>query len=142
MQMPPAARFVSNQAGFDLWRQPTRFAEESLFDAAHALGLTTALIGQADFHDLHVDGAQIDVRVPAAAAATSAALRLARSVFAPVRGGGAGSGTASGAPRRGGDRESDRGRAGCSRRGGSRGRRRCAGGPDQPRGDADRRSRR
>ncbi|HUK63037.1 MAG TPA: hypothetical protein VLV15_06885, partial [Dongiaceae bacterium] len=36
-----------------------------LFDAAHALGMTTALVGQADFHDLHIDGAQIDVRAPA-----------------------------------------------------------------------------
>jgi arylsulfatase A-like enzyme len=74
LQMPPAARFVANQGGFDMWRQPTRFADESLFDAAHALGLTTALVGQADFHDLHLDGAQIDVRAPASdiAAATTA----------------------------------------------------------------------
>jgi len=72
--MPPAARFVAHRAGYDLWRTQQRFADESLFDAAHALGMTTALVGAPDFHDLHVDAAKIDARVAAGADTAAAAV--------------------------------------------------------------------
>jgi hypothetical protein len=72
--MPPAPSFVANVAGYNLWRQPGPLAAASLFDAAHALGMTTALIGQPDFQDLHIDGTQIDLRVPATPDTAAAAL--------------------------------------------------------------------
>ncbi len=54
MQMPVAPGFIANQAAYAAWRQATPFAGQSLFDAAHALGMSTALIGQPDFHALHL----------------------------------------------------------------------------------------
>jgi hypothetical protein len=75
LQMPIAPGFVANRAAYDAWRQAAPFAGESLFDAAHALGLTTALIGQPDFHALHVAGGGIDVTMPADLAGTAGALR-------------------------------------------------------------------
>lgn len=62
LSMPPPATHVANSAGYDAWRFPGVFATETLFDTARGLGMTTALIGQTDFHDLHVDVSQIDVR--------------------------------------------------------------------------------
>ena len=62
LAMPPPATHVANSAGYDAWRSPGIFATETLFDTARGLGMTTALIGQTDFHDLHVDVSQIDVR--------------------------------------------------------------------------------
>ena len=56
LQMPVAAGFIANRPAYDAWRQPTAFGGESLFDAAHALGMTTALVGQPDFHALHLGG--------------------------------------------------------------------------------------
>jgi Type I phosphodiesterase / nucleotide pyrophosphatase len=61
LAMPPPTGRIANQGGYDAWRTPTRFAGESLFDAAHALGLTTALLGDRDFHALHIDTAPVDV---------------------------------------------------------------------------------
>jgi Type I phosphodiesterase / nucleotide pyrophosphatase len=68
MLMPTPVRFVASQAGYDLWRQPLVLADESLFDAAHARGLTTALVGQPDFHGLHIAATSIDVSAPATTA--------------------------------------------------------------------------
>jgi hypothetical protein len=61
LQMPVASGFIANRPAYDAWRQPTVFGGDSLFDAAHALGMTTALVGQPDFHSLHLTGASIDV---------------------------------------------------------------------------------
>jgi hypothetical protein len=59
--MPPAANRVANAAGQAAWRKPTPFPGGSLFDVAHAAGLTTALLGASDFHALHVAAGAIDV---------------------------------------------------------------------------------
>jgi hypothetical protein len=68
LAMPPPAGHIASQEGFEAWRTPAVFPGESLFDAAHTLGLTTALLGDSDFHALHLDPAAIDV---AAAPGTS-----------------------------------------------------------------------
>jgi hypothetical protein len=75
LQMPVAPGFVANQPGYQAWRQPGLFADQTLFDAAHALGLTTALIGQTDFQALHIDAGAIDAQVPTDASGAAAALR-------------------------------------------------------------------
>jgi Type I phosphodiesterase / nucleotide pyrophosphatase len=62
--MPPPANRIADAAGYDAWRAPARFASESLFDAAHTLGLATALVGAPDFHTLHVDPSTIDYPLP------------------------------------------------------------------------------
>jgi len=46
--------------GYTAWRQQTMFAGESLFEAARRLGLKTAVVGQPDFHTLHLDPGAID----------------------------------------------------------------------------------
>ncbi|HET6146226.1 MAG TPA: alkaline phosphatase family protein [Polyangia bacterium] len=79
LQMPPVPGFIANRAAYEAWRQPAPFARESLFDAAHALGLTTALIGQPDFHALHLAGSSIDVTVATDAAGAAAALHDLRA---------------------------------------------------------------
>ena len=55
LAMPVPANPIADPAGYAAWRAPTVFASESLFDAAHMLGLTAALSGAPDFHTLHVD---------------------------------------------------------------------------------------
>ena len=81
LQMPAVAGFVANRAAYDAWRRPTPFAGETLFDAAHALGMTTALIGQADFHALHLDPAALDVTMPTDVAGAAAAVRMLRAQY-------------------------------------------------------------
>jgi hypothetical protein len=65
LAMPPPAGFVASPDGYAAWRAATLFPGDSLFTAARALGLTTALLGDSDYHALHLDAAAIDV-VPAA----------------------------------------------------------------------------
>ncbi|HEY4184040.1 MAG TPA: alkaline phosphatase family protein [Polyangia bacterium] len=65
LKMPVVPGFIANQAGYQAWRQPTPFGGESLFDAAHRLGLTTALVGQPDFHASHLAAGAIDQLLPA-----------------------------------------------------------------------------
>jgi hypothetical protein len=67
LQMPTASGFVADRAAFDAWRAPQPLADESLFDAAHAVGMTTALVGQPDFHVLHIPASAIDVSADATA---------------------------------------------------------------------------
>ena len=64
LAMPPPAGRIANQPAFDAWRQMAVWADDSLLDAARRLGMTTALIGQPDFHDRHVASTSIDVRIP------------------------------------------------------------------------------
>ncbi len=66
LAMPVPAGFVANPAGYDAWRTVGLAATDSLFEAAHRAGLTTALIGALDFYLLHVDPAAVDMTVPAA----------------------------------------------------------------------------
>jgi hypothetical protein len=61
LAMPPPAGHVANKQAYDAWRTSTGFPGENVFDAAHALGLTTALLGDSDFHTLHIGAAAIDV---------------------------------------------------------------------------------
>jgi arylsulfatase A-like enzyme len=73
--MPPAPLgTAANQAGFDRWRQTETLAGESLLDSAHVLGMTTAVVGQPDFHTLHIDPATIDVTASATADGAASAL--------------------------------------------------------------------
>ncbi len=74
LQMPVATGFIANRPAYDAWRQPAAFAGDSIFDAAHALGMTTALVGQPDFHTLHLAAGSIDVTMPADVAGAAAAL--------------------------------------------------------------------
>jgi hypothetical protein len=74
LQMPVATSFIANHAAYDAWRQPTPFGGDSLFAAAHTLGMTTALVGQPDFHTLHLVDGSIDVSVPADVAGAAAAV--------------------------------------------------------------------
>jgi Type I phosphodiesterase / nucleotide pyrophosphatase len=69
LAMPPPANPIADPAGYTAWRAPTVFASDSLFDAAHLLGLTAALLGAPDFHTRHIDAAKIDVILPPGAAA-------------------------------------------------------------------------
>jgi arylsulfatase A-like enzyme len=64
LAMPPAGDRVADSSGYAAWRVPALFANESLFDAAHALGLATALLGTPDFQTLHVDPSKIDFSLP------------------------------------------------------------------------------
>ena len=65
LKMPVAPGFVANAAGYAAWRAPGAFASGSLFGAASALGLTTALVGQPDFHALHLPPTDVQMTVPA-----------------------------------------------------------------------------
>jgi hypothetical protein len=70
LAMPPAAGFVANAGAFAAWRAPVIFPGDSVFDAAHMLGLGTALLGDSDFHLLHIGSAALDIG-PASGAAGS-----------------------------------------------------------------------
>ena len=63
--MPPAPRAAASTEGYALWRWPGDVAAASLFDAGHALGLTTALVGEPDFQTLHVNASKVDVQMTA-----------------------------------------------------------------------------
>jgi hypothetical protein len=76
LQMPPVAGFVANRAGYDGWRVPEVYPGGSLFAAAKAQGLTTALVGASDFHALHIDPAAIDVTIPTGGDASTTAQAL------------------------------------------------------------------
>lgn len=75
LQMPPVAGFVANQAGYDGWRVPEVYPGGSLFAAAKAQGLTTAVLGAPDFHALHIDPGAIDLTALGDDSATLQALR-------------------------------------------------------------------
>src|SRR5581483_5559441 len=74
LQMPVAVGFIANRPAYDAWRQPMAFGGDSLFDAAHALGMTTALVGQPDFQNLHLADGSIDVTMPTDVAGVAAAV--------------------------------------------------------------------
>ena len=74
LKMPVASHFIANQPAYDAWRQPMAFGADSIFDAAHALGMTTALVGQPDFHTLHLADGSVDVSMPTDAAGAAAAI--------------------------------------------------------------------
>ncbi len=74
LQMPVAAAFIANRPAYDAWRQAAAFGGDSIFDAAHALGMTTALVGQPDFHTLHLGGGAVDVTMPTDVAGAAAAV--------------------------------------------------------------------
>lgn len=62
LAMPPPSGFVASQDAMQAWRAPMVFPGDSLFDAAHALGLTTAAAGDVDLS--HIGGAP-DMTIPA-----------------------------------------------------------------------------
>ena len=73
--MPRPPHFIADAGAYKAWRQAQPLGGETLLDAAHALGLTTALVGQPDFHDLHVAAGKLDVRVPADLTSAAAAVQ-------------------------------------------------------------------
>ncbi|HXJ23690.1 MAG TPA: alkaline phosphatase family protein [Polyangia bacterium] len=81
LQMPLPTNPIANADAFNAWRTTTIYAADSLFDAAHRLGLTTALVGAPDFHGLHVDPAGIDMTLPAD---TTSSIAVAAGVQGPA----------------------------------------------------------
>ena len=62
LQMPlPTSGFIADQAGYQAWRQPGDFGVPTVFDAARAAGFDTALLGQLDFQNLHVDTSAVEL---------------------------------------------------------------------------------
>ncbi|HUB09881.1 MAG TPA: alkaline phosphatase family protein [Myxococcales bacterium] len=63
LAIPAPSNFIADQAGFAAWHSssPTSFGQPSLFDAAQADGFRVALVGQPDFHGLHIDTSQLDL---------------------------------------------------------------------------------
>ncbi len=55
MQFPAAASHIADQAGYQVWRNPQNFGVQSVLQGALAIGATSALIGQMDFQDAHLD---------------------------------------------------------------------------------------
>jgi arylsulfatase A-like enzyme len=64
LAMPPPAGHVAAPDAYARWHATEVFTADSLFDAAHGLGLTTQVIGAPDFHLLHLDPATVDATVP------------------------------------------------------------------------------
>jgi arylsulfatase A-like enzyme len=62
LQMPPPSGFIASPSAMQAWRAPMVFTGESVFDAAHGLGLTTATVGNVDVSHI---GSAIDMSVPA-----------------------------------------------------------------------------
>jgi arylsulfatase A-like enzyme len=62
LAMPVPSDFVANGYALQTWHTPVPFPGESLLDAAHALGLTTAVVGDADVSHLGGGG---DLYIPA-----------------------------------------------------------------------------
>jgi arylsulfatase A-like enzyme len=75
LAMPVPAGRVADPVAFQAWRQARPLGGETLLDAARTLALTTVLVGQPDFHDLHVDPTKIDLRVAADPAGAAAAVK-------------------------------------------------------------------
>ena len=64
LAMPPPAGRVADRPAYAAWRKPQPFGDESLFAAARAAGFATAIVGQPDFHQLHLANADVDVVTP------------------------------------------------------------------------------
>ena len=81
LAMPPPAGRIADRPAYEAWRTKQVFPDESLFAAARAAGFATALIGQPDFHTLHLADADVDVVTPSDVAGAADAVRtqLARS---------------------------------------------------------------
>jgi len=62
--MPAPDNHIANPDAYASWRATAVFATDSLFDAAHRLGLTTQVIGTPDFHLAHLDPSTVDAVVP------------------------------------------------------------------------------
>jgi len=62
LAMPPPKGFIASPDAMQSWRAATPFPGDSLFDAARALGLTTAVVGDVDISHI---GSSIDQMVPA-----------------------------------------------------------------------------
>jgi hypothetical protein len=73
LAMPPPGNRVANPDALAAWHATAPYASDSLFEAAHRLGLATALVGAPDFQALHVDPAGIDMTLPVADPAGAAA---------------------------------------------------------------------
>jgi hypothetical protein len=54
LAMPPPVGRIASRADYDLWRMAATVDGESLFDVAPGLGFVPALIGDSDFHTLHI----------------------------------------------------------------------------------------
>src|SRR5260221_10577266 len=91
--MPRWFSRVAVVAAYDSWRRDTVFGAETLFGAARAAGLATALVGQPDFHAFHISTADIDVQTATAVAGAAAAVseqlaRTPRALIVVALGGG------------------------------------------------------
>jgi hypothetical protein len=62
LAMPPPGGFVASAEGLQAWHAAMLFPDDSVFDAAKGLGLTTATVGDVDVSHI---GSAIDVSIPA-----------------------------------------------------------------------------
>jgi hypothetical protein len=70
MQFPAASNFVSDQAGYQAWRAGQSFGVPTIFDGAFTgVGAATALVGQLDYQDIHIDASTITLHQTASAQA-------------------------------------------------------------------------
>jgi arylsulfatase A-like enzyme len=74
LAMPPPGGRVASQSGYAIWRTRQTFADQTLFAAARAVGLTTALVGLPDTHAFHIPAGDVDVTTFASTADTAAAV--------------------------------------------------------------------
>ncbi|HTA20063.1 MAG TPA: hypothetical protein VK989_12265, partial [Polyangia bacterium] len=74
LAMPPPAGRVASQSGYAIWRTRQTFADQTIFAAARAAGLTTALVGMPDTHAFHIPAGDVDVTTSAAAADAATAV--------------------------------------------------------------------
>jgi hypothetical protein len=75
LAMPPPTGRIANRPAYQEWRKAEPFTDESLFGAARAAGLKTALVGRPDFHPLHLPAGEIDEVVATDDAGAAAAVR-------------------------------------------------------------------
>jgi hypothetical protein len=75
LAMPPPAGRIAHRPAFEAWRKAEPFTDESLFGAARAAGMKTALVGRSDFHGLHLPAGEVDDVTPADDAGAAAAVR-------------------------------------------------------------------
>ncbi len=60
LQIPAADNFIADQDGYDTWHGDGDFGVPTIFDTAKSMGMSTALFGQVDFQDKHIDTGAID----------------------------------------------------------------------------------
>jgi hypothetical protein len=74
LKLPFPDDFVNDPAGYDAWRSPGDFGQQTVFDVVKAGGGATQLLGELDGHDQHYSPASIDSLQPGSGEQAVAAL--------------------------------------------------------------------